>query len=141
MSVWKATLGLVSFKCILSYLPTSQFYHDYVTDTSRLQPFLKLSCQVVLRQIIPIPTTLINNQTNMIATRKSKRKCEAISQPLIACSRNKQVHEVNQLRSEWSGRTSRNISDPGTLWWHYVHRIPPHNWYCIVPKTQISVMI
>lgn len=105
LSVWKATPGLLSFKCILSYLPTSQFYHNYVTYISRLPPFLKLSCQVVLQQIISIPRTLINNQTNMIVTQKSTRKCEAVSQPPTARSRNKQVHKVNQLRLELSGWT------------------------------------
>ena len=140
LSVWKATLGLVSFKCILSYLPTSRFYHDYVTDTSRLRPFLKLYCEVVLRQIIPIPTTLINSQTNMIATRKSKRKCDTVSEPPTACSQNKQVHEMNQLKSEWSGRTSRNLSDPGTLWWHCTAHSPSHFDYNVIQRLIIAVI-
>jgi len=48
------------------------------------------------------------NQTNMIATWDSKRKCEAVSEPTIAPFRNEAVHEGNSLKPKWSGSISKN---------------------------------
>ena len=73
-----------------------------------------------------------------MSPRKSKRKYKGASEPTTTCTRNKKVEVMNDLKTERSGRTPRNLLDPNTLWWHCIQRIPLHNWYIILPKDSLE---